>query len=295
MEVLAELERSFRVTGDQRKLEFSEFAGIAERVLCVANFEDSDGLGGVHALSVMDARGLDYDVVFLVGLDDGTFPHYRSEDPLLPDGLRVELNRVLAAILRRRFAGRFPQGLGKLLRTSSDRNSEDSFLFFLALSMTNSRLVISYPAKDESGNPTAISPLLSSLQSVFEGEDSLVVRKSNRDLDAKDCFVKSEFLEFAAASPTRAGEPGEAELLTRSILRRIEVERDREAYLALPTREARAELGEDPRKSSIANVYTGRVGAVERESDPCTGRDRTRRFGAGMERHATERNGGVRL
>src|SRR5207244_441151 len=37
--------------------------------------------GSVRALSVLDARGLDFDTVYLVGLDDGTFPAPRGESP----------------------------------------------------------------------------------------------------------------------------------------------------------------------------------------------------------------------
>src|SRR5262245_52508020 len=35
---------------------------------------ESEPAGGVRALSVLDARGLDFDVVYVMGLDDGTFP-----------------------------------------------------------------------------------------------------------------------------------------------------------------------------------------------------------------------------
>src|SRR5262249_14928392 len=98
--------------------------------------ETLDPAGSVRALSVLDARGLDFDVVYLLGLDDGTFPAARRESPLLPDGLKRDLNPLAARVLRARLGAR-AEGLplAGCLRTAREASLEDPFLFFLALSM----------------------------------------------------------------------------------------------------------------------------------------------------------------
>lgn len=52
--------------------------------------------GGVQVLSVMEARGLCFESIYLLGVNRGSFPRSISEDPLLPDALRVALRAVLA-------------------------------------------------------------------------------------------------------------------------------------------------------------------------------------------------------
>ena len=51
--------------------------------------------GGVQVLSVMEARGLCFESIYLLGVNRGSFPRSISEDPLLPDALRVALRAVL--------------------------------------------------------------------------------------------------------------------------------------------------------------------------------------------------------
>jgi ATP-dependent helicase/nuclease subunit B len=117
--------------------------------------------GSVRALSVLDARGLDFDTVYLVGLDDGTFPAPRAESPLWPDTMKREAGPLAAEIVRRKLGPR-AEGLplGGLLRTAREASLEDPFLFFLALSMAEREIVLSYPEMNESGNPTVPSPYL---------------------------------------------------------------------------------------------------------------------------------------
>ncbi len=52
--------------------------------------------GSVRALSVRDARGLDFDTVYVLGLDDGTFPAPRGESPITSSSFR----RVASAMAR---------------------------------------------------------------------------------------------------------------------------------------------------------------------------------------------------
>src|SRR5205085_539105 len=55
--------------------------------------------------------------------------------------------------------------LAGVLRTAREASLEDPFLFFLALSMAEREVVLSYPAVNEDGNPTVPSPLLDEVRS----------------------------------------------------------------------------------------------------------------------------------
>src|SRR5204862_468202 len=126
--------------------------------------------GSVRALSVLDARGLDFDTVYLLGLDDGTFPAPRGESPLWPDAMKREANRPAAERLRRKLGPRAAGlPLGGLFRTAREASLEDPFLFFLALSMAEHELVLSYPETNEQGNPTVPSPFLDEVQATVAG------------------------------------------------------------------------------------------------------------------------------
>ncbi len=126
--------------------------------------DHADRASGVRALGVLDARGLEFDVVYLLGLDDGTFPAVRSESPLCSDALKRAVNPPAGARLRTTL-GRHVEGLplGGLLRTARESSLEEPFLFFLALSMPERELVLSYPTVDERGSPTVRSPFVDEL------------------------------------------------------------------------------------------------------------------------------------
>src|SRR5262249_15282757 len=81
--------------------------------------------------------------------------------PLWPDAMKREVGRSAAELLRRKLG---PRGeglpLGGVLRTAREASLEDPFLFFLALSMAEREVVLSYPAVNEQGDPSVPSPFL---------------------------------------------------------------------------------------------------------------------------------------
>jgi len=147
-----------------------DFLRLLVAVLEPLEVEDAaEPAGSVRALGVLDARGLDFDVVYLLGLDDGTFPAPRGESPLLPDATKREVNRIAADLVRRRLGARADGlPLGGLLRTAREASLEDPFLFFLALSMAEREVVLSYPAVNEKGNPTVPSPFLDEVKACIQ-------------------------------------------------------------------------------------------------------------------------------
>jgi ATP-dependent helicase/DNAse subunit B len=267
---LEELAREARMIAPNRVVSLDEFAALTEAAFAERTIENRNrSEQGVVALSVIDARGLDFDLVFVVGLNDGGFPLYHRDDPLIPDDLKLALNRPLATALRRRFGANAPNALGRLLRTRYDHNAEDWFLFFLALSMPEREVVLSYSAADENGNPLLRSPFTEEVLKLL-GEHAYedVVRRVGAGIpEPDDCFAADEFLNFAAQNRlldhAAANSIAEPERLV-SIARRIEIERHRESYLTLPTREDRTESISSVEKLALASLYDGRVAADAR-------------------------------
>ena len=253
----------------ERVLSAAEFAGEVSAVFAETTFEPpgDDSLPAVLALPVMEARGLDFDIVFVMGLNDGVFPAYRGEDPLLPDAARTSLNPRLADALRRRFKGRAANAPGPILRTRRQRNAEDPFLFFLALSMPSRRLILSYSAADESGRPLARSPFIDEVARLFGERSIKTIGAENFIPLASDCRAGDEIINCAAELSMFDGDcPPEIAAPDRaaSIARRVKMERAREEYFRLETRETSKALESSAEKADSAGPYDGRVGADPR-------------------------------
>jgi len=242
------------VVAPQRVVTLSEFASVVERILDETTVEPVvDHLErGVRAMAVADARGLDFEMVFIIGLNDGIFPAYRSEDALIPDDAIRQLNPLLRNALRRRL-GRFaPDAPGPIMRTHYDRNAEEPFLFFLAMSMPARSVVLSYSAADGSGNPLAVSPFVGEVSRILDNTPPERTDTNEFIPPAKDCFAPNEFLTRAALDsvlPQHGPSYAADAIEIASILRRTDVERRRAQYLGLPSRQ---ELVEQRRRQQSA-------------------------------------------
>jgi DNA helicase-2/ATP-dependent DNA helicase PcrA len=72
--------------------EFDDVIGFLETVALVADSDDLDGDGTrVSLMTLHTAKGLEFPAVFVVGLEDGIFPHFRS----LAEPLELEEERRL--------------------------------------------------------------------------------------------------------------------------------------------------------------------------------------------------------
>ncbi|MCC6389640.1 MAG: PD-(D/E)XK nuclease family protein [Bryobacterales bacterium] len=91
----------------------------------------------VHVLDVYEARQWSLPVVFLCGMLERVFPQYHSAHPILADPDRELLRH---------------QGI--LLRTSTERQKEETFLFEVAASVAQDRLYLSYPRANSKGEET---------------------------------------------------------------------------------------------------------------------------------------------
>ena len=273
------LARWAALSGGGRVVDSAEFAAMVETAFdCAAGPADNEAAGAVLALPVLEARGLDFDLVFVIGLNDGVFPSYHPDDPLLPDEVKLALNRPLGDALRRRFGANAPSRAGGILRTRYERNGEDFFLFFLALSMPSRRVVLSYAAAAAGGTPMVRSPFVDEvIRLLGDPERESVVRHipaSGVIPAIAVCLSRDEFLARAAADHVLASTEAET-IETRATLDSIDarsaIECKREAYLAMPTREEYAEPDDEgmrylpsPDKFARAGDRDGRVVADAR-------------------------------
>ncbi len=264
-----------------RGISLREFVEVLEIGLASTDIEiEKTDSGAVHGLPVMDARGLDFDVIFILGLSDGKFPLYHPEDPLIPDRTIRDLNRALREQIRRRLGAKAPDAPGPILRSSSDRNSEEPFLFFLALSMPTRAVVLSRPIEDAGGKPLARSPFLEEITRLL-GEDADCDATPNPDR-WEDAFAERDFLTCAAREGIAKESVVAAGIVAQrveSIIDRTSIQRARENYLAMPNREelfaqrrrAKAKANEwlatsvalapDLSKYAQASIHDGHVGA----------------------------------
>ena len=70
-------------------------ADFLEQVALVSEVDEYDEDDpGVTLMTLHNAKGLEFDVVFMVGMEDGVFPHYRS----MTDSAELEEERRLAYV-----------------------------------------------------------------------------------------------------------------------------------------------------------------------------------------------------
>jgi ATP-dependent helicase/DNAse subunit B len=245
-----------------------EFLGLVLAVAQLEQASESPLAGGVRALSILDARGLDFDIVYLLGLDDGTFPAAHRESAILPDVQKRALGTAIAPVVRAHLGERASGLQGGLLRTAREASLEDPFLFFLALSMAERELVLSYPAADERGNPTIRSPFIDEVEACFT--DPLPVEVADAAAlvpSAVACCEEAELVARAAidrwrpeapsldgvAAALRARVPGGTVRL-QEIDRRARMEDVRARYFLTPLR--------IPRRAALADAALGRIAAT---------------------------------
>jgi ATP-dependent helicase/nuclease subunit B len=245
-----------------------EFLRLVLAALEPQEVEDrAERAGSVRALGILDARGLDFDVVFLLGLDDGTFPAPRAESPLWPDAMRREANPLAAAVLRQKLGAR-AEGLplGGLFRTAREGSLEDPFLFFLAISMAERELVLSYPTMNEKGNPTLPSPFIDEVRACHDAPlPETVLEPRALVPPAAECCEVTELVGRAAQNRWTREPAAEPDRLTAALAaaspdlaaraatidERARIEERRARYFLSPHG--------GPRKEERADAFVGRL------------------------------------
>lgn len=154
-------------------------------------------MGRVSILDYESARTRTFDLVFLLGLEEGAFPRRARPSPLLDDDARRALG-------------------GRLERT--DAVARDRYLFYTAGSRALKRLVLVREAATDEGVPREPSPFWDDVRSLFdEGEVSRATRR--RSLSAFTWPIESapsERERLRAVARLAVGDPKGATALAEA-------------------------------------------------------------------------------
>lgn len=135
LEGLKELWATDRQLGVADEVKLAEFSAdaiwLAQILPCQQTCRAEPG---VLALQAEDARGLDFDHVFLLGMTESEFPRAERESPLYDDSKREQLSRA-----------------GVPLEPRLSERYREAFLFYQLVSAARQRLWLSYPTVDPDG------------------------------------------------------------------------------------------------------------------------------------------------
>ena len=135
--------RHLDVIGEE--LSWAEFVNLLTHAFERASVPVNPGAHrGVLVLDAMAARGLPFKALFVLGLNDKTFPRYILEDPFLRDRHRLVLDTTLGFKIDEKLAGYDEEGL----------------LFTLLCQAATQRLYLSFQRADDNGRLLAPSPYL---------------------------------------------------------------------------------------------------------------------------------------
>src|SRR5437867_883015 len=116
---------------------------------------------GVQVLDAMDARGLPFRALFVLGLNEKVFPRSVQEDPFLRDADRTVLAR----------------DLGFKIPCKLEGFDEERLLFALLLRSARERVVLSYQRADRDGRPMVPSGYLAELKPHVGGSELRIKRR----------------------------------------------------------------------------------------------------------------------
>jgi ATP-dependent helicase/DNAse subunit B len=110
--------------------------------------------GRIAVLDLLRARTRRFEVVFLLGLEEGSLPRRGHESPFLGDDARRELDERSRARL-----------------TRPDHVARDRYLFYTACTRPSRRLYLVREAATDEGSPREPSPFWDEVQAVFPKDD----------------------------------------------------------------------------------------------------------------------------
>jgi ATP-dependent helicase/DNAse subunit B len=139
-----------------------DLGGEATREEIVVLLEDANvrlgGAGEAGRIAVLDllrARTRRFEIVFLLGLEEGRLPRRAQSSPFLDEEQKAELERTSRA--------------GRLLRT--DPVSRDRYLFYTACTRPTRRLYLVREAASDEGAPREPSPFWDETRALFAADE----------------------------------------------------------------------------------------------------------------------------
>jgi len=127
--------------------------------------EESDP-GGIRVLDVMQARGMTFERVWLVGMNERVFPRISREDPFLGDGARRRL----------------VERTGRPLPLKNEGDDEEHLLLAMALGSARDAVTVSWQRADDEGKSKTASLALREVARLVYGKPDLrkVLEESRR-------------------------------------------------------------------------------------------------------------------
>ncbi len=158
------------VLGDDRTIPREKaLAWLGTRVDAATILPDGADGAGVRILDAMQARGMTYSHVGLLGLNAGIFPRVAREDPFLGDSSR---RRLRAAT-------------GRPLPIAAESAGEERLLLAMILGATRDQIRVSWRRSDESARPIVASLALDDIARFSGlGSDAMSVEREARSLPA---------------------------------------------------------------------------------------------------------------
>lgn len=167
------LERFASVRPNAQEGEFA--AELTDELAGVPVHLTENAQAGVTVTDALNLRGLSFKAVFVLGMNEKSFPQVIKEDPIFKDYYRYVLR----------------DGLGYWVNQKLERFEEEKLLFFTALTAAEEKLFVTYLRTDAEGKPAIPSVYLAEL-----------ARACGLDLQSQDVVrVGARLAERAARVP----------------------------------------------------------------------------------------------
>jgi ATP-dependent helicase/DNAse subunit B len=215
LRLIAELEGWTKLGGE---LTHDEVLAAVEDV--TVRLGSAGEAGRIAVLDLLRARTRPFDVVFMLGLEEGSFPRRSSDSPFLGDDERRELDESSGSRLAR-----------------PDPVSRARYLFYTACTRPSRRLYLVREAATDDGAPRQASPFWDEVRGLY-GPDDVARWTRRRSLSALTWPLDgapSERERLRALAALAVSDLGAAEALAGANAWTRRLERARKAFLR-PTR-----------------------------------------------------------
>jgi DNA helicase-2/ATP-dependent DNA helicase PcrA len=198
----AELDAERTVEAESRKENLRELVGVAaefearfpdsalpeflEQVALVTEQDEYDEEAGtVTLMTLHNAKGLEFDIVLIVGMEDGVFPHYRSMTE--PDQMEEERRLAYVGITRARRRLYISHAWSRSLFGASSYNPPSRFLNEIPGELVEERQAEEAPVHPDAGVGAAPPPDVSAGDTVLHDRfgEGVVITVSGRGPDAE--------------------------------------------------------------------------------------------------------------
>ena len=159
-DVLADMARLEFWLGDGRRIAFGDALDWLEQAVDASEHTPHrEDRGGIRVLDALQARGLTFEHVHLLGLNAGVFPRRVVDDPVLDDALRRKLR----------------EQTGRPLPLAAEALEEERLLLLLLLGASRASVEVSWQRAAEAGRVRSPSLALRELARVARGRPDLGV------------------------------------------------------------------------------------------------------------------------